>query len=95
MAIIKLEENLNGLRDINGRLQEDNTRLRRERDYFKAEYNKLHNYIKEKVEYNQTVNNQQYNNQQHNQQQYNNNQQHNNQHTNNYLSPHNTSNILD
>lgn len=36
VALAKLEENLYSLQQINNKLQEDSTRLRRERDYFKV-----------------------------------------------------------
>jgi hypothetical protein len=39
-AVAKLEENLRTLGLLNARLQEDNTRLRKERDHYRNEANK-------------------------------------------------------
>ena len=46
-ALTKLEENLRSLSVVNEKLTEDNTRLRRERDYYRSEASKLNNQVKE------------------------------------------------
>lgn len=46
-AMLKLEENLESLSRINAKLQEDCTRFRKERDYYRNEFNKMKDYIKE------------------------------------------------
>ena len=48
MAILKLEENLQTLETVNAKLNEDNTRLRRERDHYRGESLRLKNYIEGK-----------------------------------------------
>lgn len=40
-AMMKLEDNLRSLSVLNAKLQEDTTRLRRERDYYRTEAAKL------------------------------------------------------
>ena len=44
--MMKLEENLRSLSMMNEKLQEDTTRLRRERDYYKNEASKLNVQLK-------------------------------------------------
>lgn len=46
-AILKLEENLEQLTRINLKLQEESARLRKERDYYRTEFAKMKDYIKE------------------------------------------------
>lgn len=46
-AMLKLEDNLRTLSEMNTKLQEDNTRLRRERDYYRNEASKLNTKIKD------------------------------------------------
>ena len=43
----KLEENLRALTGVNEKLQEDNTRLRRERDFYRNEASKLNKELKQ------------------------------------------------